>query len=89
MVGIKDWILHKLTGEWAIDQGMASSTGLLDIRRLDWDNRVLSLVGLTPEHGRRLFPALVPPVKMIGGLRPKVTKATGLPYAHPHSLATG
>ncbi len=36
-VAIKDWILYKLCGKMATDFGLASTTGMLDIRRLAWD----------------------------------------------------
>ncbi|HEY8584811.1 MAG TPA: FGGY family carbohydrate kinase, partial [Capillimicrobium sp.] len=49
-VGIKELALHALTGEWALDHGVASGTGLMAIRDLDWDAEALGLAGVRPEQ---------------------------------------
>src|SRR5262249_11398295 len=46
-VALKDWVLFRLTGRWATDIGLASTTGLLDIRRLAWDEEALALAGVS------------------------------------------
>ena len=38
-MGIKELVLARLTGAWAVDHSVASGTGLLDLQRLDWDAR--------------------------------------------------
>ncbi len=75
LVAIKDWILHRLTGVWATDLSLASSTGLLDIHRLNWDEEALSLAGVLPG----CLPPLVSPTAVVGGLTEGAAAETGLP----------
>ena len=55
-VQAKDLVLLRLCGELVIDHSCASGTGLLGLRRLEWDPEALSLAGVGPER----LPALVP-----------------------------
>lgn len=38
---IKDVIIHELTGQWALDESCASSSGLYDSQTLEWDEEAL------------------------------------------------
>lgn len=78
-VGMKDWILYRLTENWAIDLGMASTTGLLDIHRLEWDPQALDVAGVS---ARRL-PQLVAPSQRIANLKTSIAKKVGLPATLP------
>ena len=78
-VGIKDWILHALTGAWATDIGLASTTGLLDGATYAWDPEALRVARIAPER----LPALVPSTAIVGGLARGVAAATGLPAGLP------
>ena len=46
-VSIKDYVLQQLTGEYVIDHSLASSTGLLNIRTLEWNKESLEFAGIT------------------------------------------
>ncbi|WP_035051406.1 gluconokinase [Carnobacterium pleistocenium] len=46
IIGIKEYILYQLTGEYKIDYSIASATGLFNIHELDWDKDILKLVGI-------------------------------------------
>jgi gluconokinase len=78
-VGIKDWILHALTGVWATDLSLASTTGLLNLQSLTWDTGVLRLAGVHPHQ----LPQLVSPSAVVGRLTPEAAAATGLPVGLP------
>lgn len=78
-VAIKDWILHRLTGIWATDLSLASTTGLLHLERLCWDEEVLALAGVTTDQ----LPPLVSPTAVVGGLTRSATEETGLPQGLP------
>ena len=78
-VGLKDWVLHALAGAWATDVGLASTTGLLDIRTLTWDPEALGVARVRPGQ----LPPLVPSASVVGGLRPEVASTTGLPAGLP------
>ena len=44
--GIKELVLARLTGAWAVDHSIASGTGLLDLRELGWDREALAIAGI-------------------------------------------
>lgn len=49
IVGIKEYITYKLTGEWKVDYSIASATGLFNLEQLDWDDDILEMVGINYE----------------------------------------
>jgi gluconokinase len=77
--GLKDWILHRLTGRWATDIGLASTTGLLDIWQRQWADEALALAGISAEQ---LLP-LVSPAAIVGEVTAAAGAATGLPPGLP------
>lgn len=46
IIGIKEYVLHKLTGEFKVDYSLASATGLFNIHRLEWDEDILAMAGI-------------------------------------------
>lgn len=56
-VGIKELIVHRLTGEWVIDSSCASGTGLLSLARLEWDAEALALAGIGADQLSHVVPA--------------------------------
>jgi gluconokinase len=78
-VAIKDWVLFRLTGVLATDTGLASTTGLLDIHQLAWDEEALSIAGIDSER----LPGLVSADTVVGVLRDEVAALTGLPLDLP------
>src|SRR5450759_3069660 len=48
-VSIKEYVLHELCGEWAADWSIASASGLLNLRNLDWDEGALAVAGITAQ----------------------------------------
>lgn len=78
-VGLKDWVLHALTGVWATDLSLASTTGLLNLQSLTWDTGVLRLAGVQADQ----LPRLVSPSAVVGGLTAEAAAATGLPAGLP------
>jgi gluconokinase len=65
-IGIKEYIWWRLFGKYQVDHGIASATGLLDIRRLDWYEESLVLAGI--DAGRLSVP--VPCTHIESGLLP-------------------
>ena len=45
-IGIKEFIFHKICDEYIVDSSVASSTGLLNIKTLEWDEDILGFLGL-------------------------------------------
>jgi gluconokinase len=55
-IGIKEYVWHKIFGQYEIDESLASATGIMNIKDLCWDKKVLSLVGI----GEEKLPKIVP-----------------------------
>ena len=72
--GIKEYIFHRLFGEWVMDHSLASATGCLNLERLAWDEEALRLAGVREEQ----LPRLVPTTHRLTGLRAEVAERTGL-----------
>lgn len=55
-ISIKEYVLHRLTGQYAIDHSIASATGLLNLEKLHWDRDALELAGIQASHLSELVP---------------------------------
>jgi gluconokinase len=73
-LSIKDAIVHRLTGRWVADRSHASSNGLLDTRRLEWDAPLLAALGIGPER----LPELADSDQPVGELRTEAAEPLGL-----------
>jgi len=49
-IGIKEYVIYRLTGAWLVDESIASATGLLDIRTRDWYASALKLAGIARDR---------------------------------------
>jgi gluconokinase len=52
--GIKELVVHRLTGEWVTDHSVASATGLMSLADLDWAPEALEVAGVTSAQLPRL-----------------------------------
>lgn len=73
-VGLKELVVFRWTGEWLVDHGIASATGMLDLHTRDWDPRALELAGVAPE--RLSQPAL--PSTALRRFRPAIARELAL-----------
>ena len=73
-VGLKELVVFRWTGEWLVDHGIGSATGMLDLRSRDWSARALDMAGVTPERLSRP----VPPSTALRSFRPAVARELGL-----------
>lgn len=55
-ISIKEYVTAKLFHEYVVDHSIASSTGLLNLQQLDWDEEALSTAGITKDHLSQLVP---------------------------------
>ncbi|NJO84013.1 MAG: gluconokinase, partial [Blastochloris sp.] len=78
-VGIKDALLHKLTGRWVTDWAIASATGLLNLQTHQWDEKALHQSGIISAQ----LPEPVSPFTVVGALLNGVARQTGLPAGLP------
>ncbi len=47
-IGIKEYVLFQLTGQFLVDHSIASATGLFDIHSFDWNAMSLQTAGIAP-----------------------------------------
>lgn len=85
LVGIHDFLLHEITGEWITDTSLASRTCLFDIRRLEWSSELLDIFGLDAAKLCRV----VPVGSVCGRVSAAFAKDTGLPEGVPVITAGG
>ena len=84
-MGIKEHLLHELTGECVVDHSIASGMGMFSLESLDWDPEALALTGLDPDR----LPTPVPTTTVLGGLRREVAARCGLDASVPVVVGAG
>lgn len=77
-VGLKDLVLHWLTGELVTELSSASGTGLLDLASGSWSTTALDLVGVDPDR----FPHVLPTTAVLP-LAPQAAAQVGLRAGTP------
>ncbi len=81
VLGAKDWIVLRLTGEVSTDRTDASNDALVDLGTGAYDPEVLELFGV-PELAGKL-PPVHPSAEVVGGVSASAAAATGLPAGTP------
>ncbi|HEY6759459.1 MAG TPA: gluconokinase [Baekduia sp.] len=82
--GIKDLVVHRLTGAWVTEHSSASGTGLMDLTTLDWDAEALEVAGIVREQLCALAPT-----KHIVSLTAAAAATLGCPRDLPLVLGAG
>lgn len=72
---VEDLVLHRLTGRFVSEGGVACTSLLYDIRAHDWWPPMLEAVGIGPER----LPELIEPGGVAGTLSAEAADALGLP----------
>jgi gluconokinase len=73
-ISVKELFIFRWTGEWLIDWGMASGTGLFDVHTRTWSDRALEAAGI----GASKLSEPVPPTTTRRSLRTQVASALGI-----------
>ena len=55
-ISIKEYVYFKLFGQYIVDHSIASSTGMMNLEELAWDQQALELAGITEDHLSRIVP---------------------------------
>ena len=84
IIGTKDFINYKLTGNMVTDYSYASGCGVYDLVNWEYSDSMISASGLP----REIFPDIVPSTEVIGELTPEASDALNLP-AHIKVVAGG
>ncbi|KAB8128284.1 gluconokinase [Gracilibacillus oryzae] len=67
-MSMKEYFIYKWYGKRVIDYSMASATGLMNIKSLNWDEEVLHLAGVKNEQ----LSEIVAPTFIMDGLKPEL-----------------
>lgn len=70
----KDYVRGKFTGDFVTDRIEAEGSMLFDFDRRDWDDKFLSLAGLT----REMMPRVVSPFDFVGAVTESAARDSGL-----------
>jgi len=75
VIGTKDFINYKLTGQVKTDFSYASGSGVYDLQSWGYSDELIKASGLP----RRLFPEIVPSTEILGTLTPEASAELQLP----------
>lgn len=73
-IGIKEYVLFKLFGQFVVDYSIASATGMFNLQDLDWDKGALDLLGITKEQ----LPLPVPTTHVLKGMNQTAATQMGI-----------
>ncbi|EIT83834.1 gluconate kinase [Fictibacillus macauensis ZFHKF-1] len=73
-IGIKEYVFFKLFGEFVVDHSIASSTGMMNLETLQWDEEALALAGISSDR----LSTLVPTTHCMKGLSSELAKKLGI-----------
>ncbi len=85
MLGIHDFAIFNLCGEFVTDQSLASSTNLLNVHTFQWDPELLDIFEVNRSH----LCDLIPPGSICGKTTTALFQLTGLPAGTPVISAGG
>ncbi|MFC4076785.1 gluconokinase [Salinithrix halophila] len=73
-ISLKEYVFHRLFGQYVVDHSIASATGLFHLYQLDWDEEALALAGVEREQ----LSKLVPTTHVLTGCHPKWAQQLGI-----------
>ena len=76
---LSDWVLARLSGEYATDPSCGSSSGMFDLASRTWSRTIIELCGFPPE----VFPPVREPGTVLGGVTAAAAADTGLAPGTP------
>jgi xylulokinase len=74
MLHAKEYIIHRLTGEFATDNSDASGTNALDLNTMKWSDEIVRAAGVE----KSMFPDIKPSTSLMGVISKKTGEACGL-----------
>ncbi|MEH0933054.1 gluconokinase [Micromonospora sp. CPCC 205558] len=83
-IGLKDYVIHRLTGMVVTELSSASGTGMFDVHRRAWSSAVLDLAGVSESQ----LPPVLPTTAVLR-LSPMAGRAVGLPPGTPVVVGAG
>ncbi|KQL48452.1 gluconokinase [Brevibacillus choshinensis] len=78
-ISIKEYVIHRLFGQYVVDYSIASATGLFNLRKLDWDEEALYVAGITKQQ----LSEPVPTTHILRGMKIRYAEEIGLDVDTP------
>lgn len=78
-ISIKEYVFHKLFNRFVVDYSIASATGLLNLRQLQWDATALDYIGISSDR----LSELVPTTYVLRGMKREYAEQIGLDINTP------
>jgi len=85
IASIKSFLIHKFTGTWIEDHGMASASGVFDIRDGKWAAQLLQILELDANQ----FPPIGAPADLAGAVTSAAAAEFGLSSGAPLIIGSG
>lgn len=76
---LSDWVLYRLSGEFATDPTVASSSAMFDLAGRVWSDEIVALCGLADD----VLPPVLEPGRVVGGVTADAAADTGLREGTP------
>lgn len=85
ILGVQDYIVYLLTGEFKTDASQAARTMLMNIKTFEWDDTMLEVSGITKDK----LPEILPPGSVAGHVTEEYAEEIGLVAGIPVIMAGG
>lgn len=73
-IGIKEYLIFRLTGKLIIDTTMAAGTGMLDLKTLTWDQELLDTLNVKQEQ----LPEIAQPTEIVAPIKEEYVQKLGI-----------
>ena len=73
-IGIKEYLIFRLTGKLVIDTTMAAGTGMLNLETLTWDQELLDLLNVKRDQ----LPEIAQPTEIIAPIKEDYVQKLGI-----------
>jgi len=83
-MSMKEYLLVKWFGERVVDYSMATATGMLNVKELDWEEEALELAGVKREQ----LSKIVPPTEILTGITDEIAKEIGIDKDMPFVIGS-
>lgn len=77
-IGIKEYIFKKFFDRYVVDHSLASAMGMMNLKKLDWDEEALTVAGVTRDQ----LSELVPTTESFTNCNPEIARKLGI---HPQT----
>jgi gluconokinase len=88
-ISIKEYIWWRMFGKYQVDHSIASATGMLDIRKLEWYPESLKLAGVRPRQLSMLVPCTHTESVLLASARILLSPDSVLPEGLPFIVGSG